>query len=181
MCHHCWALLALSPGVFIQRFKGIHPHTVIGPQSRLSIRLDPSVDPVQHAPRRVQVAVRSKLQSTLEDMVQQDVLPPVTEPTPWISSMVVVSKRNGKLRICLDPKDLNVAVQIEHHPLPRIHRNTSARCPSLHYSRCKKWILAHLPGLCSTPLTRNSEVFAGRECLLGSAVPQRYFSERRIN
>ena len=84
------------------------------------IRLDPSVDPVQHAPRRVQVALRSKLQSTLEDMVLQEVLAPVTEPTPWISSMVVVPKRNGKLRICLDPKNLNVAVQREHYPLPTI-------------------------------------------------------------
>ena len=66
------------------------------------IHLDPSVDPVQHAPRRVQEALRSKLQSTLEDMVQQDVLAPVTL---WISSMVAVPKRNGKLRICLDPKN----------------------------------------------------------------------------
>ena len=75
------------------------------------IRLDPSVDPVQHAPRRVQVALRSKLQGTLEDMAQQYVLAPVTEPTPWISSMVVVSKRNGKLRMSLDDrKDLNVEV-----------------------------------------------------------------------
>ena len=52
------------------------------------IRLDPSVDPVQHALRRVPVALRSKLQTTLNEMVEQDVLVPVTTPTPWISSMV---------------------------------------------------------------------------------------------
>lgn len=34
--------------------------------------------------------------------------------------MVTVPKKNGKLRICLDPKDLNRAVQREHYPFPTI-------------------------------------------------------------
>ena len=45
---------------------------------------------------------------------------PVTEPTPWISSMVAVPKSDGRLRICLDPKDLNQAIQREYYPLPTI-------------------------------------------------------------
>ena len=84
------------------------------------IRLNAQVDPVQHAPRRVPVALRECLQETLDDLVQQDILAPVTEPTSWVNSMVVVSKKDGKLRICLDPKDLNLAIQREHYPLPTI-------------------------------------------------------------
>ena len=34
--------------------------------------------------------------------------------------MVVVLKKNGDLRICLDPKDLNKSIQREHYPLPTI-------------------------------------------------------------
>jgi len=34
--------------------------------------------------------------------------------------MVVVPKKNGSLRICLDPKDLNKAIQRQHYPLPTI-------------------------------------------------------------
>ena len=34
--------------------------------------------------------------------------------------MVTVTKKNGKLRICLDPRDLNRAIQREHYPLPTI-------------------------------------------------------------
>ena len=34
--------------------------------------------------------------------------------------MVVVPKPNGALRICLDPKDLNRALQRENYPLPTI-------------------------------------------------------------
>ena len=34
--------------------------------------------------------------------------------------MVVVPKKNGTLRICLDPKDLNCHIQREHYQLPTI-------------------------------------------------------------
>ena len=42
------------------------------------------------------------------------------QPTPWVNSMVTVLKRNGKLRICIDPRDLNKAIQREHYPLKTI-------------------------------------------------------------
>ena len=84
------------------------------------IRIDSTVDPIQHAPHRVPVALRTKVKEALEDLEQQEVIAPVTSPTAWISSMVTVPKKNGKLRICLDPKDLNRAIQREHYPLPTI-------------------------------------------------------------
>ena len=71
------------------------------------IRLDPQCTPVQHAPRRVPVALRDRLKKTLDQLVERDILAPVTEPTPWISSMVAVPKNDRRLQICLDPKDLN--------------------------------------------------------------------------
>ena len=52
-------------------------------------------------------------------MVEQGVLAKVEKHTPWISSMVVVCKP-GKLRICLDPMDLNKAIRTNHHPIPTI-------------------------------------------------------------
>ena len=82
------------------------------------IRIDPAVDPVQHAPRRVPVAIRAK--DALEELEKQNIVTPVTTPTPWISSMVTVPKKNGKIRICLDPKDLNKAIQRENYLLPTI-------------------------------------------------------------
>ena len=75
---------------------------------------------MQHAPRRVPVALRDRLKENLDDMVQQGIIAPVTKPTPWFSSMVVVPKKNGALRISLDPKDLNTAIKWEHYPLPTI-------------------------------------------------------------
>ena len=84
------------------------------------IRIDSSIDPVQHAPHRVPVALRTKVKEALEDLEKQEIVTPVTSPTAWISSMVTVPKKNGKLLICLDPRDLNRAIQREHYPLPTI-------------------------------------------------------------
>ena len=89
-------------------------------EGQYHIRLDPSVTPVQHPPRRVPVPLRDVLQRTLIDLTRQGIITPVQEPTPWISSMVAVPKKNGTLRICLDPQDLNKAIQREHYPLPTI-------------------------------------------------------------
>ena len=81
---------------------------------------DGQVPPGQHPPRRVPVPLRNILKETLENLVQQNILAPVQKPTPWISSMVVVPKKDGKPCICLDPRDHNRAIRREHYPLPTI-------------------------------------------------------------
>lgn len=84
------------------------------------IKLDSSVQPIQHCPRKVPIAIREQLKSELTEMTEKGIICPVTEPTQWISSLVCVPKKNGKLRICLDPKDLNSAICRENYPLPTI-------------------------------------------------------------
>lgn len=51
-----------------------------------------------------------QLRETLKELVQQDIIASVTQPTEWISSMATVPKKDGKLEICLDPRDLNQAI-----------------------------------------------------------------------
>ena len=84
-----------------------------------------SVTPVQHCPRRVPVPLRETLQHTLADLTEQGIIAQVQQPTLWISSMVIVPKKNGTLRICLDPQDLNRAIRREHYPLPTIENVTT--------------------------------------------------------
>ena len=61
------------------------------------IRLNKDVTPIQHSPRRVPVALRNRLKETLDSLVAQHIIVPVTQPTPWINSMVVVPKKDGAL------------------------------------------------------------------------------------
>ena len=83
------------------------------------IELDPAVSPVKHAPRKVPVSMKSKLKEELDRLANLQVITPVKEPTDWISSIVCVKKPN-KLRICLDPKDLNKAIMRPNYPIPNI-------------------------------------------------------------
>ena len=63
-------------------------------------------------------------------MVCQGIIAKQTEPTPWVSSLMYPKKPNGKLRICLNPKDLNKAIIRENHKAPTLeeiaHKLTGA-------------------------------------------------------
>ncbi len=57
-----------------------------------TIHLDPHATPVVHPPRRIPLALRSRLKEELENMERQGVIAKVTEPTEWVNSMVVAEK-----------------------------------------------------------------------------------------
>ena len=84
------------------------------------ITLDPNVAPVVHPPRRVPVALRDALKHELDSLVKQEILSPVTYPTDWVNSCVCVTKPNGKIRLCLDLKDLNSAIKRPHYVTPTL-------------------------------------------------------------
>ncbi|CAL8130302.1 unnamed protein product [Orchesella dallaii] len=86
-------------------------------EGQYHITLNEEVKPVVHAPRSVPVSLREPVKAKLEELEKQGVISRVTEPTDWVSSMLV-KKETNKLRICLDPQDLNKAIKREHYPLP---------------------------------------------------------------
>ena len=53
-------------------------------------------------------------------MESMGVISKVDVPTPWCAGMVLVPKKDGSVRICVDLKPLNTAVLREVHPLPRV-------------------------------------------------------------
>ena len=53
----------------------------------------------------------------LEEMVKQGIIATVEGHSDWVISIVIGEKPNGRLRVCLDPKDLNKDIKREHHPI----------------------------------------------------------------
>ena len=82
-----------------------------------SIKIDPTTTPVAHGPRRQPAALLPKIVSKLKEMEKEEHQAKVTQPTDWVHSMAV-SSWGDKIRICLDPGDLNKAVKREHYPIP---------------------------------------------------------------
>ena len=85
-------------------------------QERYSIKIDPKATPVVHGARRQPAALLLKIIAKLKEMEKEGHLAKVSQPTDWVNSMVV-SSRGEKIRIYLDPGDLNKAVKREHYPI----------------------------------------------------------------
>lgn len=62
--------------------------------------------------------MRDRLKSDLDPMETVGIIVKVSEPTDWVNSLVLVEKPNGTLHICLEPRDLNKAMKLEHYRLP---------------------------------------------------------------
>ena len=82
------------------------------------IDINKRVSPVIHPPRKVPYARLVPLKEELDRMERLGVIVPVNEHTEWASSLVIVEKPGGKLRVCMDPKDLNKAIKRQNLELP---------------------------------------------------------------
>ena len=89
-------------------------------QGEFRISLNPTVPPVIHPPCRVPEALRGPLKKGLDVLIEQGIIAKVDEPTDWVNSLVCVTKSNGMLWLCLDPKDLNRAIKCPHHCTPTL-------------------------------------------------------------
>jgi len=97
------------------------------------IDVRPDVKPVVKPPRKYPIHLKSEIQESLDEMVKLQVIEPIpeAESTEWLNSLAFSRKESGKLRVCLDPRDLNVAVKRTFHRTPTIeeitHRLSGAR------------------------------------------------------
>ena len=96
------------------------------PGEPYKLRLKPDAVPAKHRPRRVPVHLQDAFHEEVERLVKIDVLEKVTEPTEWVNSFVIVEKVidssnahspnhsiKKSIRLCIDPKDLNEALERE--------------------------------------------------------------------
>lgn len=88
-------------------------------EGKLHLEMDKIAIPVTN-PRRDPIALKDKLKSEPDRLVGLQMIRKVEGPTEWVSSLVVVEKPNGKLRVCIDPVHLNQALKRSHYPLPVI-------------------------------------------------------------
>ena len=68
--------------------------------------------------RNVPLRLRDKLKATLDDLEKKDIITKVEEPVNWVSNLVIVEKANITLRLCLDPPDLDQAIEREDFKPP---------------------------------------------------------------
>ena len=102
------------------------------PGDKYHIQLIDNPVPVIHAPRTVPVHILPLYKAELDKMIADDVITKVEEPTEWVNSIVCNIKETPsgekRVRLCLDPKDLNKNIRREHY----YTRNIDELLPLLH-------------------------------------------------
>ena len=118
----------LTKDLIVEKYKDCFEGLGTFPGEPYRFRLKPDAVPVKHGIRKVPLHLKDAFHQEIEDLVKQGILEPVTESTEWVNSYVIVEKDismdssnshspnhtvKKKLRICLDPKDLNEALERE--------------------------------------------------------------------
>ena len=89
------------------------------PSPSYHMQVVPSVIPMQTPCEPIPVYLKEAFKKEIDKMLQVGVLKPVNEANPWINIFVLVEGKdkqgNLKLRICLDPTNLNKAIVQESY------------------------------------------------------------------
>ena len=71
----------------------------LGGQYTCKLEVEEGATQVVHPPRRVLVVLKGKLNKELDRLQSLGIIEKVTEPTPWVSSLVTIQKPNGQIRV----------------------------------------------------------------------------------
>ena len=75
-------------------------------------------DPIKQYARRVPHLLKAKMDDLVKEMLERGIVVP--SASPWASPVVLVRKKDGTYRFCVDYRRLNTVTKTEVYPLPRI-------------------------------------------------------------
>ena len=74
--------------------------------------------PIKQRPYKNPLALQAQLDEQLEEMLEAGIISP--SASPWASPVVVVPKKDGTLRVCIDFRKFNQVLVKDSFPLPRV-------------------------------------------------------------
>ena len=105
----------------LREFSDVFDSTQLKPMTGppMDIRLHPDATPAcAHHARPIPYAFREQVKEQLDDMVANEIIEPVTEPSEWCHPIVIVNKPGtNEKRLTVDFKKLNSQVQRPAHPM----------------------------------------------------------------
>ena len=88
--------------------------------------------PIKQTVRRTPFALRKKVEGLVEERLSQGVIEP--SASPWASPIVLVQKKDGGVRFCVDFRRLNQITKLDEFPLPIIDDTLDLLQGSCHFS-----------------------------------------------
>ena len=80
--------------------------------------------PIKQPPRRTSPSKHVEIERQVEDLLQRGIVK--KSNSPWSSPVVLVTKKDGSQRFCVDYREVNAATVKDAYPLPRIDDSLSA-------------------------------------------------------
>ena len=124
------------------------------PVELYKFHLKPEHKPARHAPRKVPIYLEDAFKEEIKSLEELGIPEEVTEHIDWVNSYVIVEKDSSnhhaqnhtikrKLRICLDPRDLNEALEREPYHTHSVDEITAKlkRYDSFHHSGFQEGVL----------------------------------------
>ena len=88
--------------------------------------------PIKQSCRRAPPSKREHVRQLIQDMLKKDVIQPSS--SPWASPVVIVQKKDGSYRFCVDYRKINTITRKDAYPLPRIDDTIEALSGSQWFS-----------------------------------------------
>jgi hypothetical protein len=87
--------------------------------------------PIKQAPRRLPYHKQAIVKAELEKMLEANIIRPSS--SPWASPIVLVTKKDGTTRFCIDYRKLNDVTKKDAYPLPRIDESLDTLAGSKYF------------------------------------------------
>lgn len=100
--------------------------------------------------RRIPLAARQSVSEEIRRLEANGVIERINS-SEWVSPIVVVQKKDGSIRMCVDLREANKAVVIDSFPLPHIEELLHALHSAKHFSKLDLAAAYH-----QVPLHKNS-------------------------
>ena len=111
-------IMASLMGLMLQDIKDTYQDVFEG--LKLHLKIKPDSSPLQLLPRKIPESLKQPLWDHLDELVKLNMVELVNCLTDWVSTIMVTTKTNGKIRLCLDPWPLNKVFKRCRHPMPTI-------------------------------------------------------------
>ena len=106
----------------VNEFPEVFPEDVseLPPEREVEFTIDliPGTSPVSMAPYRMSASELAELKKQLEELLEKKFIRPSV--SPWGAPVLLVKKKEGSMRLCVDYRQLNKVTIKNRYPLPRI-------------------------------------------------------------
>ena len=143
------------------------------------IKTAPEAKTIRERARRVPASQQKEIDEHVRKMREQGIVKPSN--SPWASPVVLVNKKDGSRRFCVDYRKLNQAMIKDAYPLPRIDDTLDALGGAVWFLH---WTLPQGIGRCHLRKKRRRNLHSwleavftsGKLCRLGYVTPPRHLN-----